>query len=364
MGPSPAQHEAVMAAHRAEHADVLLVDPAFAGAAFVLGYPRAERPAVVVCGVLPLSLSSRDTAPYGLAIAPMAGGFGRLRNSALASLAGRVLAPAERRADEMYREVHGVDMPGAVLDWSRRADAIAQFTVAEFEYPRSDAPDTLHFVGPISAPGSTAPRPDWWAELDGSKPVVHVTQGTFANKDFGQLVGPTLEALADEDVLVVVATGGRPLETLPPLPANARAAEFLPYDELLPKTDVYVTNAGLRRRAVRAAPRRADRRERRAGGQARGRRADRLVGRRPAHPSDLAEAEGAPRGHPLGPSRRALPARRPRHGRPDGRRRGLHRPRRHRRPAGRRQRPERRGGRPHHDTRLIGDAEGPSILTA
>ena len=43
---------------------------------------------------------------------------------------------------------------------------------------------------------------------------------------------------------MVVATGGRPLETLPPLPANARAAEFLPYDELLPKTDVYVTNAG------------------------------------------------------------------------------------------------------------------------
>ena len=140
--------------------------------------------------------------------------------------------------------VHGVDMPGAILDWSRRAEAIAQFTVAEFEYPRSDAPDTLHFVGPISASGSTAPRPDWWGDLDGSKPVVHVTQGTIANKDFGQLVGPTLEALADEDVLVVVATGGRPLDTLPPLPANARAAEYLPYDELLPKTDVYVTNAG------------------------------------------------------------------------------------------------------------------------
>lgn len=244
MAPAPAQHEAVMAAHRAERADVLLVDPAFAGAAFVLGYPRAERPAVVVCGVLPLSLASRDTAPYGTAMPPMAGGLGRLRNSALASLAGRVLAPAERRADEMYREVHGVDMPGAVLDWSRRADAIAQFTATGFEYPRSDAPDTLHFVGPISAPGSTAPLPDWWGDLDGSKPVVHVTQGTFANKDFGQLVGPTLEALADEDVLVVVATGGRPLETLPPLPANARAAQFLPYDELLPKTDVYVTNAG------------------------------------------------------------------------------------------------------------------------
>ena len=244
MAPAPAQHEAVMAAHRHERADVLLVDPAFAGAAFVLGYPRTERPPVVMCGVLPLALASRDTAPFGMGIAPMAGGLGRLRNSVLASLAGRVLAPAERGADELYRGVHGVDMPGAILDWSRRAEAIAQFTVREFEYPRSDAPDTLHFVGPISASGSTAPLPDWWGELDGSKPVVHVTQGTIANKDFSQLVGPTLEALAGEDVLVVVATGGRPLDTLPPLPANARAAEYLPYDELLPKTDVYVTNAG------------------------------------------------------------------------------------------------------------------------
>lgn len=42
----------------------------------------------------------------------------------------------------------------------------------------------------------------------------------------------------------MVSTGGRPLDTLPPLPANARAATYLPYDELLPRTDVFVTNGG------------------------------------------------------------------------------------------------------------------------
>jgi UDP:flavonoid glycosyltransferase YjiC (YdhE family) len=42
----------------------------------------------------------------------------------------------------------------------------------------------------------------------------------------------------------VVSTGGRPLDTLPELPENARAATFLPYDELLPRTAVYVTNGG------------------------------------------------------------------------------------------------------------------------
>jgi UDP:flavonoid glycosyltransferase YjiC (YdhE family) len=58
------------------------------------------------------------------------------------------------------------------------------------------------------------------------------------------VIAPTLRALADEDVLVVVATGGRPLDTLPPLPANACAATYLPYDELLPRTSVFVTNGG------------------------------------------------------------------------------------------------------------------------
>ncbi len=242
--PARAQHDAVMEAHAAEPIDALLVDPAFAGAASVLGHARQFRPAVIMCGVLPLSLASRDTAPFGLGLAPIPGVVGRIRNAALAALVRRVLVAPQRVADDMYRALHGKAMSVPILDWARDAEAIAQFTVRGFEYPRSDAPAHLHFVGPLSATGSAAPRPEWWDELDGSRPVVHVSQGTIANKDFGQLIGPTMEALADEEVLVVVSTGGRPLDTLPPLPANARAAEYLPYDELLPKTDVFVSNAG------------------------------------------------------------------------------------------------------------------------
>jgi UDP:flavonoid glycosyltransferase YjiC (YdhE family) len=130
------------------------------------------------------------------------------------------------------------------VNWLGWADAVAQFTVPSFEYPRSDAPASLHFIGPLSATGPQAPRPDWWGDLDGARPVIHVTQGTIANQDYAQVIAPTLEALAGEDVLVTVATGGRPLDTLPALPANVRAAEFLPYDELLPRTDVFVTNGG------------------------------------------------------------------------------------------------------------------------
>ena len=243
--PGRAQHDAVMSAHREDPADVVLTDPAFAGGAFLLGHARPSRPPVVVCGVLPLMIASRDTAPYGMGMTPLPGPVGRLRNVVLGAVAARaVFAVSQRIAEEVYRSQHGVEMPFPVLDWPRHADAIVQFTVPEFEYPRSDAPATLHFAGPISATGSQAPLPPWWGDLDGSRPVVHVTQGTIANKDYAQIIAPTLSALADDDVLVVVATGGRPLDTLPPLPANARAAVYLPYDELLPLTDVYVTNGG------------------------------------------------------------------------------------------------------------------------
>ena len=243
--PGRAHCDAIMALHAAEPADVVLTDPAFVGGAFLLGHPLGVRPPIVMGGICPLMIFSRDTAPYGMGLTPLRGPVGRLRNAVLAAITDRVVfPPVERVAEQIFGQLHGRRLPFAVLDWPRHADAIVQFSVPEFEYPRSDAPATLHFAGPISASGSHAPRPPWWPELDGSRPVVHLTQGTVANRDFGQLIGPALEGLADEDLFIAVATGGRPTNTLPPLPANARAADFLPYDDLLPKTDVYVTNGG------------------------------------------------------------------------------------------------------------------------
>jgi MGT family glycosyltransferase len=241
--PARAQYEALMAALTAQPADAVLSEPVFLGAAFLLEHQRPLRPAVIMCCVVPLCVDSRDIAPFGMGLAP-ARVLNRPRNAALAALSRRMLRGPYGVIDDLHREVHGKPMPGTLTTWGRRADALVQFTVPSFEYPLSDAPPEHHFAGPLSAVGSQAPLPDWWAELDGSCPVVHVTQGTVANFDYDQAIAPTLRALAGEDVLVVVATGGRPLDTLPPLPANARAATYMPYDELLPRTAVYVTNGG------------------------------------------------------------------------------------------------------------------------
>ena len=241
--PAKAQYETIMAALTAQSADAVLVDPGVTGGTILTGHPPADRPPVVVCSIIPLALPSRDTAPFGTGLPP-ARWFNRPRNTLLAAVNRRLLAGVDRIGDKFYRDVHGRDLPCSLIDWLERADAIVQFTVPAFEYPRSDAAASLHFVGPLSVSGSQAPLPDWWADLDGTQPVVHVTQGTFANVDYSQVIAPTLEALADDDVLVVVSTGGRPIDTLPALPANARAAEYLPYDELLPRTSVFATNGG------------------------------------------------------------------------------------------------------------------------
>jgi UDP:flavonoid glycosyltransferase YjiC (YdhE family) len=242
--PTGGQYRALLAALEAEPADAVLTESGFSGSAALLRTPG--HPPVIICGIIPLGVTSRDTAPFGLGLAPDASPLGRVRNRALAWAMRHVLfRQNQQSADRTMRELTGDDMHGFFLDWPQEAHTIAQFTVPSFEYPRSDAPANLRYFGPVSrlAP-TTIPRPDWWHELDGTRPVVHVTQGTVANLDLGELVRPALDGLAGDDVLVVVSTGGRPVSELGRLPANARAAEMLPYAELLPRTDVFVTNGG------------------------------------------------------------------------------------------------------------------------
>jgi MGT family glycosyltransferase len=110
------------------------------------------------------------------------------------------------------------------------------------DFERRDRPDHLSFVGRLTAE-SSGELPGWWSDLDG-RTVVHVTQGT-QNIHPDDLLRPAIDALADRDVLVVVATGVRGRDALPfAVPANVRVAGFVPYAALLPRVDVMVTNGG------------------------------------------------------------------------------------------------------------------------
>ncbi|MBI5839832.1 MAG: glycosyltransferase [Chloroflexi bacterium] len=117
-----------------------------------------------------------------------------------------------------------------------------QGTTPAFEFPYRDLPPQIHYVGSMLPPMPTEfVQPSWWAELKSGQPVVHVTQGTVAT-DTAELVYPTIQALADEDVLVVVTTPepGK----LGRLSSNVRVERMIPHSLLLPHVNVMVTNGG------------------------------------------------------------------------------------------------------------------------
>lgn len=230
---------------------VLVVDQQFcAAAALVAGSPRwAERPGVVSVGVGPLYFMSPDVPPPGVGLPPLPGTIGRVRNRVLNFIALRILfARHQRLGWQMLNQILGLHRRQVafanVFDWPSCTDRHLQLTVAAFENPRSDMPTNVVFTGPVLPRAVESPRPPWLRELDESRPVVLVTQGTMDNDDLDRLVGPTLRGLAHEDVTVIATTGGAPVSALGPLPSNARAEVFLPFADVMDRVDVFVTNGG------------------------------------------------------------------------------------------------------------------------
>ncbi len=227
--------------------DVILTDSAYFGILpFLLG-DAASRPPVLSYSTMPLMLSSRDTAPVGVGMAPSSTTLGRLRNRTLTTLTQKVLLrECQVAADRLLDRLNSRPLPAFILDSGVLADRYIAPTVPEFDYPRSDLPHNVRYVGAVHpSPTRRFRRPPWWAELDGDRPVVHVTQGTIDNADLSRLLEPTIDALGGEDVIVVATTGGRDVSQLRvPLPMNTYVAEYIPHDLLLPKVDVIVTNGG------------------------------------------------------------------------------------------------------------------------
>lgn len=239
----PDQYRTVTAAIDRLRPGAVLVDSAFGGILPLIAQ-TTQRPPVVALGVTPLTQSSRVLGPHGMALPPARHGADRVKYAALNAIARRVIFRPTQRAGVRAFAASGATLGDFIMDASRRYDLFLQTGTASMEYPRPDLSPRTHFVGVLPQDAATRPRPEWWDDLDGKRPVVHVTQGTIDNHDFDRLVRPTLDALAERDVLVVVTTGGRPVAALGPVPRNARVGSYLSYDSLLPHIDVFVTNGG------------------------------------------------------------------------------------------------------------------------
>ncbi|KAB8303359.1 hypothetical protein EYC80_004791 [Monilinia laxa] len=234
---------------------VLLHDLVFCGVfPLLLNAPGIKPTAVIGIGITSIVLSSQDVPPPGSGLLPDTSPEGRERNKAMhANLQNGPFARVNRLFQENF-EALGATRPSTFfLDTPYiLPDRFIQLCAPSVEYPRSDAPKTLFFSGGLpkghrDVVGTT--RPTWWEEVttnSSQKRIIFVSQGTVALK-YEDLLIPTIHAFANDENTIVAAALGVKGASLPgsfTLPKNAFVEDFIPFDDILPYCDVFVTNGG------------------------------------------------------------------------------------------------------------------------
>jgi UDP:flavonoid glycosyltransferase YjiC (YdhE family) len=216
-----------------------------------LGHHELKPLGVIAIGLTPCSLTSEngEAPPFWCGLQYDPSPEGRQRN---------IEATIERNTKKMaypndnfpkYLATAGVSWEGGFM-WdsvSILPDRFVQMSTPALKYPRS-YPENFRWGGPIPrGPRSNVTHPSWWGNIaQANKPVIMVYEGTVPGLTFINLIVPTIEALASEDVLVVAILGtkGASLPSGVVIPTNARVIDHIPYDDVLEHAKVFVTNGG------------------------------------------------------------------------------------------------------------------------
>ena len=113
-------------------------------------------------------------------------------------------------------------------------------TAEPFEYPRSDWPSNITLVGPCDWDPDEK-EPEWLSKID--RPIVLVTTSSEYQAD-EKLVKATLQALADEDLFVIVTAPSLDTNGFE-VPANARVEKFLSHGAVLNRAACAITHGGM-----------------------------------------------------------------------------------------------------------------------
>ncbi|KAI3324010.1 glycosyltransferase family 1 protein [Xylariaceae sp. AK1471] len=231
--------------------------PFFYGAPLPRGY--TQMPKTIGLNVVPVMVSSCDTAPFGPGLPPDSTESGRARNKVLHEMVA--MGPFKKLDlgfTNHLKTLGCTNIPECSFfdSWFTAYDTLFQMCSPSMEYPRSDLPLHLRYAGALP-PRPVDPDyafPSWWSEVKehaalpadapNKKKIVVVAQGTV-NTDHRELVVPTIKALAKREDIILVAILGVKDASLPAgteIPPNTRVVDYLPYDPLLQMSDLFVMN--------------------------------------------------------------------------------------------------------------------------
>jgi MGT family glycosyltransferase len=203
---------------------------------------------VIAVSVVPLPETSKDLPPSGLGLTPSYSFLGTVKQGALRFIADTLLFAKPTKVMRKILAEHGIDAGTAnIFDiLIQKSTIVLQSGTPGFEYKRSDISDHIYFAGPLLPFTKKKEGQGWYNEkLRQYDKVILVTQGTV-EKDVEKLIIPTLEAFKNSDCLVIVTTGGSGTEELRKKYSypNIIVEDFIPFDDIMPYADVYVTNGG------------------------------------------------------------------------------------------------------------------------
>ncbi|KAF4332185.1 UDP-glucuronosyltransferase 2A3 [Fusarium beomiforme] len=236
---------------------VVLNESAFLGSLPLLKGARGVKPdGVIGIGINPISLTSVDTAPFGMGLPPPKSPKDTAQYAMMLQGLKTIFSKAQNTFNDIIRELGGEPddgfFPDAPYIWP---DRFLQMCSASMMYPRSDAPASVGFAGGMpklpraDKPDALFSKFPWWnevAENTSGQDIIFVCQGTV-RMDYNDIVVPTIQALKDRPNTLVIASLGQLGATLDPIisiPENTRVADYIPFDDILPLSSVFVGNGG------------------------------------------------------------------------------------------------------------------------
>jgi hypothetical protein len=180
----PVQHEGLQQVLRQVRPDVVIGDDCFLGLLPMLLGRRSNRPPVVCFGTSILHWPRQDGAPAFLGLTPATTQVQREEYEGIKLEYDKVVnQPLMCRLNHCLKSLGKGPLSTPPFEAQvKLADAYLQLTVPSFEFSRI-LPDSVRFVGTLPITPNQAPLPPWNDELDGTRKVVLVSQGTVANHD-------------------------------------------------------------------------------------------------------------------------------------------------------------------------------------